>query len=549
MTPVPLVNPPASDVDQVNEWLSSKEGDHFEFKEAKNKFEFDNLAQYCAALANEGGGRVVLGVTDKRPRKVVGSQAFAQPEQTLRALLDRIHLRIDFREVRHPSGRVLVFEVPGRPMGTPIEFRGVYWGRSGDSLVPLDPDRLRAILAEGGRDFSAEVARAAAFADLDSQAIENFRKRWIEKSGNGNLASVSAEQLLRDAELVVDEGITNAALVLFGTRAALGRLLAQAEVVFEYRSGEAAGPAQQRKEYREGFFSLYDDLWGTINLRNDVQHYRDGLFVRDISTFAERSVREAILNAISHRDYQLGGSVFVRQYARRLVIESPGGFPVGVTTENILDRQSPRNRRIADAFSRCGLVERAGQGVNLMFEQSIRQGKARPNFDGSDTYQVVLTLNGEVRDEAFVRFLEKVAAETGASFGTRDLLVLDLVHREERLPEELQPRLFELREKGLVERVGRGRGVRYLLGRRFYEERGEPGAYTRRRGLDRATNRSLLLKHVKDNASRGATLEELQQVLTALSRGQVQTLVRELKREGLVRVEGKTRGARWFPIH
>lgn len=546
MTPTATTSSQAV-LSQIDEWLAAKEGAHFEFKEAKNSFEFDELAKYCVALANEGGGRVILGVTDKRPRKIVGTGAFEQPEQVLRALLTKIPLRIEFDDVLHPSGRVLIFDVPCRPVATPMKFKGIYWARKGDILEPLGEDRLRAIFSEGGRDFSAEVSEGAVLSDLDASAIDNYRKRWFEKTENVALTGLTAEQLLRDAELVVDGGITNAALVLFGTRSALGRLLAQSEVVFEYRSAEAAGPAQARSEYRQGFFSFYDDLWATINLRNDVQHYRDGLFVRDIPTFDERTVREAVLNAISHRDYQLGGSVFVRQYARRLVIESPGGFPVGVTIDNILDRQSPRNRRIADAFSHCGLVERAGQGVNLMFEQSLRQGKTRPNFEGSDAYQVVLTLDGEVQDPLFIRLFERMGADSGLSLGTRDLLLLDLVHRAEPVPSELKPRLFALRERGILESVGRGRGVRYFLGRRFYEERGAPGAYTRHRGLDRSANRSLLLKHIQENARSGTTLEELQQVLIALSKNQIQSLVRELKHEGRVAVMGKTRGARWFP--
>src|SRR5699024_5181143 len=111
--------------------------------------------------------------------------------------------------------------------------------------------------------------------------------------------------------------------------------------------------------FREGFFNFYDELWRQINLRNDNQDFQEGLFVTPIATFSERPVREAILNAVSHRDYQLGGSVFIRQYPRRLEIDSPGGFPLGINVDNIIDRQNPRNRRVAEIFGRCGLVERS----------------------------------------------------------------------------------------------------------------------------------------------------------------------------------------------
>jgi ATP-dependent DNA helicase RecG len=535
-------------VAQITQWMLAQEGEHFEFKEAKNRFQFEDLAKYCCALANEGGGKVILGVSDRRPRKIVGTGAFQQPEDTRRSLMERIPLRIQVLEIAHPDGRVLVFDVPSRPLGVPIKYDRIYWSREADSLVPIGEDKLRAIFSEAGHDYSADVCPGASLEDLDATAIEDFRRRWIDKSNNEALDALSHEQLLRDAEVVVDGGVTYAALILFGTSPALGKFLAQAEVVFEYRSSEEAGPAQQRKEYRQGFFTFYDDLWSAVNLRNDMQHYRDGLFVLDIPTFAERSVREAVLNAVSHRDYQLGGNVFVRQYPRRLMIESPGGFPLGITTENVLDRQSPRNRRIADVFTKCGLVERSGQGMNLMFEQSIRDGKPRPDFAGTDSYHVVLTLHGEVRDPRFVEFLNRVGQETLSSFNTHDFLILDLVHREAQIPAALQPRLRRLAELGVVESLGRGKGTRYLLSRRFYALIGKRGAYTRRKGLDRETNKTLLVKHIQENQRTGATLEELSQVLPSLSLKSVQWLVRQLKLEKRIRVEGRTRGARWFPL-
>jgi ATP-dependent DNA helicase RecG len=101
-------------------------------------------------------------------------------------------------------------------------------------------------------------------------------------------------------------------------------------------------------------------------------------------------------------------------------------------------------------------------------------------------------------------------------------------------------------DQGIIERIGRGRGVRYLLSRRFYRFLGRPGAYTRRRGLDRETNKELLLRHIEESGAEGATLGELCQVLPSLSRDQVRTLLRELRQAGRVQIRGKTKGARWL---
>lgn len=533
-------------VDDLERVMLSEENAHLEFKEASTQFDFEKLANLSCALANEGGGHLILGVTDKKPRRVVGSNAFRDLEETSRKLLGALHLRIDAMEVSHPNGRVVVFEVPARPPGVPIQHRGAYWMRIGGSLAPMPQDRLKRIFDEAGPDFSAEICPNATIDDLEREAVNRFRAMWQRKSGLTSLHGLSGDQLLRDAELVVGQAVTFAALILMGTRAALGRHLPQAETIFEYRSSDASLPVQQRKEYREGFFLWYDDLWATVNLRNEVQQFRDGLFVYDITTFNQAVVREAILNAVAHRDYRLGGSVFVRQFPRRLEIVSPGGFPPGVSAETILDRQSPRNRRIAEALQRCGLVERSGQGANRMFEESIKEGKPHPDFSESDNHQVAVVLRGDIQDPRFLRFLEKVGGERLKSFTTHDFLVLDCIHREEPLPEPLKVRLPALVEHGVVERVGSGRGTRYILSRNLHGLMGKKGVYTRRRGLDRETNKELLLRHMRETAAEGCQLRDLMQVLPSLSRPQVQALLRELKSESRAYSSGRTKSARWF---
>ncbi|MFO0845843.1 MAG: ATP-binding protein [Gemmataceae bacterium] len=540
---------------ELEQWMKAKEGERFEFKEAKTSdSDFDRLARYCCALANEGGGRVILGVTDKRPRKVVGSEAFSQPEQTRKTLCAKLHLAINFEEIHHPGcregSRVLVFTIPTRPIGMPVQYEGRHWSRREDSLVQLSSDRLREIFAESGHDFSADLCPGAKFADLDGDAIEDFRRRWIEKLRKvekdhdaERIEALSPQDLLVDAEAVVDGQVTYAALVLFGTRKAVGRHLAQAEVVFEYRSSDASGPAQDREEYRRGFFTFYDELWERINLRNDKQDFQDGLFVTPIVTFNERPVREAVLNAASHRDYQLGGSIFLRQFPRRLEIDSPGGLPVGITLENILDRQKPRNRRIADIFTRCGLVERSGQGMNLIYEEAIRQGKPVPDFARTDQYQVGLTLYGTVQDPAFVRFVQKVGQETTKTFNTHDWIVLAGVARDGKVPKAHQGRVQRLLDLGLIERDGK----RCMLSKKYYEFVGDKAAYTRRKGLAREQNLALLLKHITDNAATGSKREELCRVLPALPETHVQSLLKTLRRRLQAHPVGAKSASRWYP--
>lgn len=196
---------------------------------------------------------------------------------------------------------------------------------------------------------------------------------------------------------------------------------------------------------------------------------------------------------------------------------------------------------------KCGLVERSGQGANLIFKETICQGKALPNFDHTDTTQVFLTLPSDIQDPNFLRFLEKIGQERLREFSIEDFLILDLIQREEGIPSKWQPNVKHLIEAGILEKHGRGRGVRCLFSRRYYSFIGKSGAYTRKRGLDRETNKELLLKHIVEHTQAGSRLQELMQVLPMLSKDQVQKLVKELKLKGTIFNKGTTRSALWYP--
>lgn len=146
-----------------------------------------------------------------------------------------------------------------------------------------------------------------------------------------------------------------------------------------------------------------------------------------------------------------------------------------------------------------------------------------------------------------MRFIERLGEEKLKAFSTYDFLALDHLRREQALPDHLKACLPGLIAAGAVESIGRGRGTRYLLTRDLYAALGSRGAYTRAKGLDRGTNKALLLKHIQDNAAAGAKMDEFRQVLPALGRSQIQVLLRELRKERLVHCVGATKAARWFP--
>lgn len=534
-------------LEQLRVWLSARENEHLEFKEAKGGFHFEKLAKYCAALANEGGGSIVLGVTDRRPRRVVGSSAFENLERTKAGLADRLRLRIEATELLSPDGRVVVFTAPPRPLGVPVSFEGAYWMRAGEDLMPMTADMLRRIFEEARPDFSAEVCIGAGLGDLEPRAVEEFRRRWYETSLAPEILTRGTEQLLRDAELIVSGGVTYAALILLGSAAALSRYLAPAEIVFEYRLTEAPGPANQREELRYAFMLAFDRVWELVNLRNDKQHYQYRLLMLSVPTFAEQSVRETLLNAVAHRDYREPGSIFVRQYTRRLEVVSPGGFPSGVTVDNILSRHIPRNRRLADSFARCGFVERAGQGADRIYDECVRQGKRLPDFIHTDDYQVSLTLDGEIKDDGFLRFLHQLGEEGVDATSSEDLLVFDCIRNGRRVPSGLRPWLRKLIGQGVVEWRGRGRGTAYFFAPRYFESPGRADVIKPRNALTREEIKEIIVQQIAANGESGTRFDELRDALPGdLSRDQVRTLLRELKEDGVILAEGTTRASKWF---
>lgn len=171
----------------MDSWLGRGENEHLEFKEAKENYHFEKLLKYCAALSNEGGGSIVLGVTNAIPHRVVGTNAFKDLGRTKAGLIERLHLRIDADELSYSGKRVLVFTSPPRPIGVPISVDGAYWMRASEDLVPMTSDMLRSIFDETGPDFSAEVCPRACLADLAPQAIAAFRDRWYRRAKNDKL--------------------------------------------------------------------------------------------------------------------------------------------------------------------------------------------------------------------------------------------------------------------------------------------------------------------------------------------------------------------------
>ncbi len=287
---------------------ADKETEHLEFKLAESSFNFNigkkSLCGYSIALANEGGGRVILGVTDKKPRQVIGTNAFKDIGKLEKDLFVNLNRRIFVQELVYLGKRVLIINVPSRPIGEALELEGQYLMRIKDELVAMSPDKIKEIVNESVYDFSSKIMQEATFKDLSSGAITELRKLLSKSSRvSKDINAFNDKQLLQDLGLIDKEKITVAAIILLGSHTAVKRYLPYAEIRYGYKSDEKEIRNQDSVVYDEGYLLYYQRLWEKIDSRNLALHIPQGLTLIEKKVFDEETIRESINNAIIHRDY------------------------------------------------------------------------------------------------------------------------------------------------------------------------------------------------------------------------------------------------------
>lgn len=463
----------------IAEILELKESeDNVEFKEAKGRYHYKgdkkSVLGYTVALANEGGGRLILGIKETAPYTVVGSKAYDGEEGQLEQDVYRdlkIRIRTEVINDTESGNRVLVIHVPARPVGKPLYFQDVPLMRVGDGLTRMSDEVYLSIIQEQEPDFSAKICSGLSLDDLDSTAISVLKEKYAAKQNNQRFVTLTNEQVLADLELTRNGSLTYAALLLVGNEEAIRKHLPQAKTIVEFRNSEAQIPYDWREEYGEGVILGIDKIWSQIHSRNSKIPIRQGPYIEDMVMFNEEVIREAVLNAITHRDYTITSETFIRQFPNRIQISNSGGFPKGVTLENILTVNStPRSRLMADVLLKVGLVERSGQGVDKIFAITISEGKHEPDYSYSDAYQVSLQLNCEVKDLAFYLFLKEVQGNriTNEKLGVQEIITLAKI-RDGISVGLKDEQIKRLDSEGLIVRVGSGHSKRYVLGR-LYED-------------------------------------------------------------------------------
>lgn len=544
----------------TRELIDAGESLTVEFKSHVNDRE---LTKAVACLANGDGGVLVVGVNDDRV--VVGAQprhgASTQPHRVAVMIQNSTEPALAVSVVLERIGTHEVLRVdcpradPG-PVGTKD---GVFTKRALDTrgqpqCVPMTAHEIVSMgMITRGQDYAAAVAKGATMTDLDSGEFERFR-RLCRDSGD-QIGELSDLDLLKALGLVpLTDPISLGAVLLFGRNQALARWVPNAEFLFQ---DLRSGPVSTNEKMQGPLLQVAERLRHLIDERNTTTELLVGLHRVEVPLISTITRREAVANALVHRDYSAMGPTNVQIADSEFVVSNPGGLPPGVTITNILDESRPRSPILAAAFKRAGLVERRGKGVNEMFEQQLRAGRDTPDYSRSSPDSVAVAVPLGTADLDLVRFLLTYENEHTRALGLDELRVVhevkasgsatgkDLVEILNLFPATVRSVATRLVELGILEARGQGRSRQYHLTARFYDAAQDRNAYVRVKGVDPFQQERMILDYVK---AYGSITRSQAAQLCQTSPSQARVILKHLVEREQLNLVGERRGAHYVLI-
>jgi ATP-dependent DNA helicase RecG len=395
-----------------------------------------DLARYAIGLANAKGGTLVVGVG---PEGVLEGATDLHPLQLTHALyeLTQGRLTVNCSQSVLEGKALLVVSVPrsqtvlATPTGEVITWNGA-------RLEPLEAASLE---PAPELDFTATVPPTSSLSDLDPLEVHRLRS-VLESRRGADLAQLPDLDLLRALGVLEGDQPNLAGILLAGTARALKRYVPQAEIDY-YHHATGDLEFEFRETLQKPLPAVLERLRELIQARNRYETLQVGLFRIEVWDFDEVVYREAILNALVHRDYTSRDTVQLHHFPSHLEITNPGGFAGGVSEENIL-RHAPKRRNpvLAEALARLGYIERAGVGVDRMYRLMLRHGKEPPEYT-SYPDSVQLTLHNPAFDEGFARFVARKQEEMG-QLSLDTLIVLTHLKREREANRDAMGRALQL---------------------------------------------------------------------------------------------------------
>ncbi|MGQ9677377.1 MAG: RNA-binding domain-containing protein [Chloroflexota bacterium] len=545
---------------EVKRLLEGGETLTVEFKSDLKRLPDRDIIATVVALANTEGGIVLVGVEDDGT--VTGIHRDHSDPPGLAALIANRTIppvTVEVELVKTRGHSVLRVRVPkarsivSTSEGQTVRRRLLADGRP--EVVPFFPhefpQRQSAIGLVDPSAIPLQTLPVSAFNPLERQRIREAIRRY---GGDASLLPLTDEELDGALGLVTTiDGVrcpTLAGLLLMGRTNDLRKHVPAYEVAFQVLEGTEV---RVNEFFRQPLLQTFEELERLFAARVVEQEIQVGLFRVPVPNYDRRVFREALVNALVHRDFARLGAVHVRFDDDGLTISNPGGFVEGVTLDNLLVTEPrPRNPLLADIVKRIGLAERTGRGIDRIFAGVLRYGRPAPDYGRSNTHSVVLRISSAEPDKGFLELVVREEERSGRALPLDSLIVLSRLRLERRLTTaELSPSiqksehearamLQQLVEAGLVDAHGIGRGRTYTLSAKVYRTEGKKSDYVRQAGFEALQQEQMVLKYI-DTHSRIKRADVME--LCRVSPDQASKLLQRLKVSGKIAQRGERKGA------
>ncbi|MDU2064484.1 MAG: putative DNA binding domain-containing protein [Sporomusaceae bacterium] len=507
----------------VTEIIASGESLSVEFKsdrsgaEGKRCLEDNTIFEEVVALANTQGGFLLIGVEDdktisgvhlkrNRPIQVELLRSFIFNNTVPSIMVDAAVIVIEEKEViaiRVQKQAMLCATTNGRMLQRHI-------GVHGPETRPIYPFELASHLASLGHfDYSSQPVRGTTLADLDTIEFARLRQMIQRRPESDRaLLQMSDTEIAQALGLVVTSGEalvpTIAGLLMVGVSDSIRKYLPTHELLFQILDDN--DDVLVNESFKGPLLQSLEEVELRFKAQNREKEIVIGLFRFPIPRFDSLGFREALNNAVLHRDYSRMGSVFVQIRHDHITIASPGGLIAGVTLDNILTHEpAPRNYVLADVFKRVGLVERSGRGVDKIYRGQLRYGRPSPDYSQTDMYGVRVTLKGGEASQDFIKFIYAQEKELGQELPLDELIALNQLFITRRTDADAIAMLIQksrttarallerLVERGLLAAKGERQHREYHFSAQTFAATGNPSGFVRTHGFDEIQQQSMVI--------------------------------------------------------
>lgn len=507
------------------------------------------------AFANNKGGTLYFGVEDNG--EVTGCDGNYDLQNIIESIYEKTRpsIFVDPEEIEYNGKKVIALTVASDGI-THATTDGRCLKRLGKNSKPFYPDEMSNRYSEiQSSDFSGRILSDSTEDDINKLEVYKLKEKLKARNPESTLADMDDIAFLRDLALVKSDSgnikLTVAGLLFVGKEQAINRLLPQAEVIYLHYSESNLEEYDARLDMKAPIISVIDRLSEKIQDSNRIVNVQVGLFRLEIVDFPEKVFQEALLNALSHRDYQSQGAVYVKHYPDKIVIENPGSFLDGITENNIITHPSvPRNKLIAETLQHLKYVQRTGQGVDIIFREMISSGKPFPEYKSYND-AVSLTIYSAIDDIDFVKFIANEENGLSRSFSLSELMILRYLKDNRKITmseaeiliqearDQAQNACNNLKRYGLIELSGN----EYMLTAKIYDELKNSVDYTKDKAIQYIKAREMILEYIRD---RGFINNELVRELCGFSQKQARIILQRMRKENLIELSEKGRYAKYI---